>query len=110
MVLSSIDFLFELCQSDAMLKFIHSLEEKVINGKGIDFNEAYNLITIDDSCIFDLIASSNRIREKFKGKSISLCSIINAKSGDCTEDCVFCSQSIHYKTQSSVQSPDLALM
>jgi len=98
MVLSSIDFLFELCQSDAMLKFIHSLEEKVINGKGIDFNEAYNLITIDDSCIFDLIASSNRIREKFKGKSISLCSIINAKSGDCTEDCVFCSQSIHYKT------------
>ena len=81
-----------------MLNFVHGLEEKALKREHIDFNEAYKLITIDDSCIFDLIASSNRIREKFKGKSISLCSIINAKSGDCTEDCVFCSQSIHYKT------------
>ncbi|MBI3585211.1 MAG: biotin synthase BioB [Nitrospinae bacterium] len=81
-----------------MLKFIRGLEEKALKRENIDFNEAYQLITVDNSYVFDLIASSNRIRERFKGKSISLCSIINAKSGDCTEDCVFCSQSVHYKT------------
>ncbi|MEK6546493.1 MAG: biotin synthase BioB [Nitrospinota bacterium] len=84
-----------------MLNFIRSIEEKVLKLKDIDFSEAYQLMTIDDSCIFDLLASSNRIRERFKGKSISLCSIINAKSGRCPEDCAFCSQSIHHK--SSIQ-------
>jgi biotin synthase len=84
-----------------MLKFIRGLEEKALQKEDIDFNEAYQLITIDDSYVFDFIASANRIRERFKGKSISLCSIINAKSGDCTEDCVFCSQSVHYKTDIS---------
>jgi|SRR3989338_6519330 len=81
-----------------MLNFVHGLEEKALKREHIDFNEAYRLVTIDDSCIFDLIASSNRIRERFKGKTVSLCSIINAKSGECTEDCIFCSQSVHYKT------------
>ena len=69
-----------------MLNFVRGLEDKALKREDIDFNDAYKLITIDDSCIFDLIASSNRIREKFKGKSISLCSIINVKSGYCTND------------------------
>ena len=32
----------------------------------------------------------------------SLCSIMNAKSGKCSEDCRFCTQSTHYKTNSPV--------
>lgn len=37
-----------------------------------------------------------------RGKSLSLCSIINAKSGQCSEDCRFCTQSIHFKTDTPV--------
>lgn len=37
-----------------------------------------------------------------RGQQLSLCSIINAKSGKCSEDCRFCAQSAHYRTDSPV--------
>ena len=37
-----------------------------------------------------------------RGQQVSLCSIINAKSGKCSEDCRFCAQSAHYITDSPV--------
>lgn len=37
-----------------------------------------------------------------RSQQVSLCSIINAKSGKCSEDCRFCTQSAHYKTDSPV--------
>lgn len=77
---------------------IKELESKAIENRPLDFEEAVILSNLNDQDIFDLIASANRIREKFKGKKISLCSIVNAKSGRCPEDCIFCSQSIHFKT------------
>lgn len=37
-----------------------------------------------------------------RGRQFSLCSIINAKSGQCSEDCRFCVQSAHFSTQAPV--------
>jgi biotin synthase len=45
-----------------------------------------------------IMAAASEIREHFKGKEIILCGITNAKSGKCSEDCAFCAQSSHYKT------------
>ncbi|MCK8817952.1 hypothetical protein MWH28_11350 [Natroniella sulfidigena] len=44
------------------------------------------------------IAAANRIKNQFIGQKVDLCSIVNAKSGNCSEDCIFCSQSVHYDT------------
>jgi len=52
----------------------------------------------DRAEVFDLMAWANRIRERFKGNKIHLCSIVNAKAGGCSEDCRFCAQSSFYQT------------
>jgi len=76
-----------------MKEFIHNIEQKVIGGAEISEEDAIKIAVADNDCIYDIIASANRIRCKFKGDKINLCSIINAKSGSCSEDCSFCSQS-----------------
>ena len=45
-----------------------------------------------------IMAAASEIREHFKGKEITLCGITNAKSGKCSEDCKFCAQSSHHRT------------
>lgn len=79
-------------------QIIKKLESKALENQPLSLDEALFLFRLDESDVFDLIASANRLREKFKGKKISLCSVVNAKSGRCPEDCIFCSQSTHYKT------------
>lgn len=49
-----------------------------------------------------LISRANEVRKQYSGTNLELCSIINAKSGLCGEDCKFCAQSIKYHTNVSV--------
>jgi hypothetical protein len=70
---------------------INSLQEKVINSGLLSREEALSIAEMPGSQIFSLIASANKIREHFRGKTVGLCSIVSAKSGACSEDCTFCS-------------------
>ncbi len=46
----------------------------------------------------ELISLANKTRKDFLGDTIELCSIFNAKSGLCNQDCKFCAQSRLHKT------------
>ena len=82
-----------------MQKFLGLLTEKIINGGEITFEEASRIIGIKrQKNIVFLLGFANSIRDEFFGSTIDLCAIINAKSGSCSENCIFCSQSSHYNT------------
>ena len=73
-------------------------EEVLRTGQGISKETAYCLLEIPDSEILYLAHVANQVRGRFMGKKVDLCTLINAKSGRCSEDCSFCSQSKHHST------------
>ena len=46
----------------------------------------------------ELCTAADEIRRQFCGNGFDICTIINAKSGKCSENCKFCAQSAHYHT------------
>ena len=72
--------------------------EKVINGGEITEEEAKALIRTKDEDTMVLLAMADKIRQKFDGRAVDLCAIVNARSGNCSEDCKFCAQSARYRT------------
>ncbi len=71
---------------------------RILDGGSITHNEALAMARIPDAETFNLLYHANRLRQRFFGDHIHLCSIINAKSGLCREDCSFCAQSAHHQT------------
>jgi len=51
-----------------------------------------------DLPLLELVSIANKVRSEHAGVKIELCSIMNAKSGLCAEDCKFCAQSSRHKT------------
>ena len=78
------------------MSFIHEVKQKVINHKSISPDEARRL---SEEPIDELCSAANEIRRHFCGNIFDICTIINAKSGQCSEDCKFCAQSSHYHTE-----------
>lgn len=80
---------------------MHAAIEKALatalDGRGIDRALAEALVP-DSVDLHDLIFAANRVRRAVFGDEVHLCSIVNAKNGNCSEDCKFCAQSARYKT------------
>lgn len=60
--------------------------------------EAIELFKLKGIKLNELLYIANIVRDKYCGNEIQVTTLTNAKSGKCTEDCSFCSQSVHYKT------------
>ena len=81
---------------------IKLLTRQVLRGGSISREEAAIVSAISHADIFDLLAATNKIRAHFRGDTAGLCSIANAKSGACPEDCSFCAQSTKSKANIDV--------
>lgn len=72
---------------------IAGLGEKVLEGEPLSASEASFLASVEGVHLFHLFFTASRIRERYRQNRVDLCSIINAKSGACSEDCAYCAQS-----------------
>ncbi len=84
----------ELMMQD--FEFIDSCMKNVISGNSISFDEAEKLISTNN--LTKLAHCANIITKKFNQEKVDVESLINAKSGNCPEDCSFCAQSTFYET------------
>ncbi len=82
-----------------MIPGIQQIAQRVLEGGRIAFPEAERFIELNAwPEVMELAAQATRIREKFTGNDVDLCALVNAKAGQCAEDCKFCSQSSHWNT------------
>ena len=74
---------------------LEKLTDKVLNGEQITKEEAMNLY---EQPLEELCESADQIRRTFCAEQFDICTIINGKSGRCSENCKFCAQSAHNHT------------
>lgn len=76
--------------------------ESVMSGGSVDFETASELAHAEGPDLWDLFVAAGRVREHYRGSTVDICSIVNAKSGACSEDCSYCAQSVYHSTGAPV--------
>ena len=74
------------------------LRETVKSGRALDAGEALAVLQAPDEALPQIFAAATAARRERFGDTVGLCSIVNAKSGRCGEDCAFCAQSGRHAT------------
>jgi biotin synthase len=85
-----------------MREKINLWTDRVLAGGSLTGEEGLALLNLQGADLGYLFAGAQYLRETFIGREIALCSIINAKSGLCQEDCAFCAQSAHHQADPPV--------
>lgn len=82
------------------MESVSGLEKKIEEGYRPDYDEALSLMR--SLSLEDLCALAHALRLRYQGKRVDMCSIMNARSGKCGEDCKWCSQSRFHHTDIEV--------
>lgn len=78
---------------------IEDYKQQVLAGNNLQFGQAVELAQRADPA--ELYQAADELRRILHKNSLDLCSIVNAKSGKCSENCKFCAQSSHYDVEVS---------
>ncbi|WP_059040523.1 biotin synthase BioB [Paenibacillus rubinfantis] len=71
-----------------------SLADKALNGVVLTWEEGLSVLQAENDQLLPLMEAAYRVRRYYYGNKVKLNMIINAKSGLCSEDCGYCSQSL----------------
>lgn len=80
------------------IELLEQIRRSVYPEHGLEMDLAISLARLPLNDLPELFAVTNKLRELVSWNRVYLCSIVNAKSGLCPEDCRFCAQSSHYRT------------
>ena len=72
--------------------------DRILSGGSLTADEAMELVNLTDSSRKELYDTAAEITRHFGPRKFDSCSIINARSGRCPEDCKWCAQSAHFNT------------
>ncbi len=75
---------------------VNELKQKALKGEKISHEEGLWLLVEADEA--ELFAAAEEITQKCAARKFDMCSIINARSGKCSENCAWCAQSAHFTT------------
>lgn len=75
---------------------IKKITKEIIDGRRLQRNEDLNFLLTTN--LYELCNGANMIRKRLCGNHINLCTIINGRSGKCSENCKFCAQSRYHCT------------
>ena len=78
------------------------LLQQVLRGTPPSEAQGLSILNARGAELTAYMANAHSLRERTFGSRIKLCSIINAKSGRCAENCAFCAQSAHFATKAPV--------
>jgi biotin synthase len=81
-----------------MTETISILAGRVLDGRLLDRAEIDTLLEESGRDCDDLLYWANKIRQRFFGNKIKVCSIVPGRLGGCDQDCAFCAQSAHFNT------------
>ncbi len=91
-----------LLNASSLGVWLDHLSDQIIAGKRLTREESLTLTPIEgQENILLLCAAADRVRQHCCGNVVDLCSIVNVKSGNCSENCGFCAQSAHHPGQNS---------
>lgn len=79
-------------------QLIESLKAKILAGEDITEADAYKIAANLPAVSASLRDAAAKITEKFCERTFDSCSIVNARSGMCSENCKWCAQSRHHST------------
>lgn len=77
----------------ATLSQYETWADKALEGTSLTREEALNVLNTPDDELTQLLEATRRVREKYFGRRVKVCVLLNAQSGICPEDCNYCSQS-----------------